>query len=148
VDEDHRTICEPITQDYDGHPDLHFRNGGASGPDAQWIAAASPAAILDILARLKRAEAEQWQPIETAPRDGTAILAWREDCGVLLCRFCDANELRTISDKERDELDEVSLFQCDWWGGDAEGGGYRLEGSEIPTHWQPLPAAPKQVEPS
>lgn len=32
-------ICEPITQP-DGHPDLHFRNGGADGPDAHVLAAA------------------------------------------------------------------------------------------------------------
>jgi len=33
------SVCEPITQN-DGHPDLHFRNGGADGPDARLIAAA------------------------------------------------------------------------------------------------------------
>jgi hypothetical protein len=32
-------VCEPVTQ-HDGHPDLHFRNGGAEGPDARLIAAA------------------------------------------------------------------------------------------------------------
>lgn len=26
-------VCEPIVQN-DGHPDLHFRNGGPEGPDA------------------------------------------------------------------------------------------------------------------
>lgn len=33
-------VCEPIVQHSDGHPDLHFRNGGADGPDARLIAAA------------------------------------------------------------------------------------------------------------
>jgi hypothetical protein len=83
-----------------------------------------------------------WLSIESAPKDGTEILIWREDCGVLMGRYCSANELSTMSDKERDELDEVSLFQEDWWGGDADGGGYRLEGSELPTHWLPLPLPP------
>ena len=32
-------VCEPITQN-DGHPDLHFANGGPDGPDAHLIAAA------------------------------------------------------------------------------------------------------------
>lgn len=32
------TVCEPITQP-DGHPDLHFPNGGADGPDAHILAA-------------------------------------------------------------------------------------------------------------
>ena len=29
-------VCEPITQ-RDGHPDLHFRNGGIDGPDARLL---------------------------------------------------------------------------------------------------------------
>lgn len=32
-------VCEPITQP-DGHPDMHFRNGGEDGPDARLIASA------------------------------------------------------------------------------------------------------------
>ena len=32
------TVCEPITQP-DGHPDLHFPNGGADGSDAHVLAA-------------------------------------------------------------------------------------------------------------
>jgi hypothetical protein len=42
-------VCEPVTQQ-DGHPDLHFRNGGADGPDARLIAAAP-----DLLAELCKA---------------------------------------------------------------------------------------------
>ena len=34
-----QSVCEPITQN-DGHPDLHFRNGGADGPDAHLLCAA------------------------------------------------------------------------------------------------------------
>ena len=34
-----RTVVEPITQN-DGHPDLHFSNGGFEGLDARLIAAA------------------------------------------------------------------------------------------------------------
>lgn len=40
-------VCEPITQN-DGHPDLHFRNGGPGGPDARLIAA-----VPELLAALK-----------------------------------------------------------------------------------------------
>jgi hypothetical protein len=87
----------------------------------------------------------EWQPIETAPKDGTEVLIWREDCGPLMGRYCSANELSTMSDRERDELDEASLFQEDWWGGDADGGGFRLEGSEVPTHWMPLPTPPASL---
>lgn len=35
-----RIVCEPIVQRSDGHPDLHFRNGGESGPDARLLIAA------------------------------------------------------------------------------------------------------------
>ena len=32
-------VCDPVSQN-DGHPDLHFENGGSDGPDARLIAAA------------------------------------------------------------------------------------------------------------
>jgi hypothetical protein len=89
-----------------------------------------------------------WRPIETAPKDGTEILGWREDCGVLMVRYTNANALSTMTDKERDELDEESLFAEDWFGGDSEQSGFRLEGNEVPTHWRPLPADPAAASPS
>lgn len=85
--------------------------------------------------------AQGWMPIETAPRDGTEILVWREDCGPFMAKWTCANDLRTMSDRERDELDEESLFSYDWFGGDSEGN-FRADGSEVPTHWMPLPADP------
>lgn len=36
---DSTPVCEPIKQP-DGHPDLHFPNGGADGPDAHVLEAA------------------------------------------------------------------------------------------------------------
>ena len=85
---------------------------------------------------------KQWMPIETAPRDGTEILAWRDDCGAFMAKWTCVNELRTTSDKDRDEYDEETLFSEDWFGGDSEGN-FRADGSEAPTQWQPLPAPPE-----
>lgn len=78
------------------------------------------------------------RPIETAPKDGTEILAWREDCGWFLAKWTCINELRTTSDRDRDELDEETLFAPDWFGGDSESV-FRADGGEAPTHWMPLP---------
>ena len=79
-----------------------------------------------------------WQPIATAPKDGTEILVWRADCGILLARW-DAPE-NFLSDRECEELGE-SAEQYDWLCADFVAGG-RLEGSETPTHWHPLPDEP------
>ena len=79
-----------------------------------------------------------WQSIETAPKDGTEILVWRADCGILLARW-DAPE-NFLSDRECEELGE-SAEQYDWMYADFVAGG-RLDGSEVPTHWQPLPDEP------
>lgn len=62
-----------------------------------------------------------WRPIETAPRDGTAILVFN------------------------DRGHFVAEWNDDWWSvsdGKMERG---LRGQE-PTHWQPLPAAPEEGE--
>ncbi len=54
------TIMEPIKQ-RDGTADLWFRNGGSEGPDARYIAAASPDALLALLDALDKAERERDQ---------------------------------------------------------------------------------------
>lgn len=62
-------------------------------------------------------DAPAWQPIETAPKDGTAFLAWR---GI-----------------------ERGPFQC-WWNDDGREA-YWMDYADTepnPTHWQPLPAPP------
>lgn len=62
---------------------------------------------------------DQWQPIETAPRDTTDILVWDPE---------DARQL-------------ISFWACGQWAGpnDHTGYSYPLE----PTHWQPLPGPPQ-----
>ncbi len=60
---------------------------------------------------------EQWQPIETAPKDRTEILAWIPQCGALVLYW------ENLSDDGR-WSDGVSRFHRE------------------PTHWMPLPSAP------
>lgn len=46
-----RMVCEPTFQRHDGHPDLHFANGGFEGPDAKLMLKA-PNAIQNAAHRL------------------------------------------------------------------------------------------------
>jgi len=60
----------------------------------------------------------EWQPIETAPRDGTRVLIADEDVWMAVARFWPCNMA---------------------WTEDAASG---LKLNE-PTHWMPLPEPPK-----
>ena len=68
----------------------------------------------------------EWQPIETAPKDGTRIL---------------------VSCVYEVEGQTHSYEWADWWGWDDEWEGWLDFPSQIPapvppTHWMPLPAPP------
>ena len=73
----------------------------------------------------------EWQPIETAPKDGTVVLAWRFYPVVV----------RWVDDSEY-PWESVTL------GGHFAftGNGYKAADPQL-THWQPLPAAPAGDEP-
>ena len=68
-----------------------------------------------------------WEPIDTAPRDGTVVLlamppcAWRPMPFIRMGRF-----VETIP----------SYWWCQWW--DLKGDDV-TEAGPVPTHWQPLP---------
>lgn len=65
-----------------------------------------------------------WQPIETAPKDGTAILAWEKDweCPAVV-------SLEEYDGTEYWEYRESLINDA--------------MGEAFPTHWIPLPDAPK-----
>ena len=86
-----------------------------------------------------KARGSPWQPIETAPKDGSEVLVWRDDTGILLARYTSCAEF--LPDAELEHMDEVSAIQEDWFAADFLSGG-RLESDCAPTHWMPLPPAP------
>lgn len=77
--------------------------------------------------RSQSATAPAWQPIETAPRDGTDVL------------------LTVIGDDGYGEIDVGSwgfIEKSDWDGSDVIGWLSNYGRIEEPTHWMPLPALP------
>ena len=85
-----------------------------------------------IRAALEAYEAAQWRPIETAPKDGTAIVVWGQPQSTDDVHFS-----------------RPSAFTAYW---DDMGGTFCLSGADWrgpfihPTHWRPLPAPPKEMK--
>lgn len=75
------------------------------------------------LAVAREALSYLWQPIETAPRDGTRILVWRP--------------------REGDEYDAHAA--ADYW---SDKSWYQSRRCQQPTHWMPLPPAPVTKDPT
>lgn len=65
-----------------------------------------------------------WQPIETAPKDGTEILGWTEDAGRVICRWGKHNHVPIYG-----WIRQIELY------------GEEVDGFD-PELWTPLPAAP------
>jgi hypothetical protein len=93
-------------------------------------------------ARLVLAEQDSWHPIETAPRDGTEILGWRDDAGALLVRWTSLAEF--LTDSELADVDEETAHTEHWFFADFIQGGC-LADDEAPTLWQAItpPEAPQ-----
>ena len=84
-----------------------------------------------------------WRTMHDAPKNGTEILGWRADCGILLIKYMSASEL--FSEEElKDVDDDDTLFKDDWWA-TCWNGVWRLEGDEVPEFWMPLPAEPRSA---
>lgn len=82
--------------------------------------------LINELANITRRS--QWRPFGTAPEDGTEILAYRQDSGVIVVHFV------SPSDYNSDGDDEPEWFTIT---------GEHLCGDELPTHWMPMPSPPE-----
>ncbi len=85
----------------------------------------------------------EWQPIETAPKDGRAILIYQPDYDVGGGR---SHERRTMGRVTQDEIERVPFDDKRYaigywrpWGG----WGNRNSATVNPSHWMPLPALPE-----
>lgn len=92
------------------------------------------AEIVQLQAEIDR----QWQPIETAPKDATAVLVMR-------------NIWPELSDGIATECNEHNTYVAQWWSGENRGHGAWVCYMDAvhdplcpidPTHWMPLPKAP------
>ena len=90
-------------------------------------------AAIAIAYKIERLRAEnkpaltQWQPIETAPKDGRWILVWAPDHNVEKVGWCNKPEGGYWSPLLMDPFDSSPLY-------------YK------PTHWMPLPPPPSEEQ--
>ena len=70
-----------------------------------------------------------WQPMATAPKDGTVICAYRKDAGTFEAHYVSPAEMIASSDKKRAWFTTrgEDLTDC------------------LPTHWMPLRAPPRSA---
>lgn len=87
----------------------------------------------------------EWQPIESAPKDGTHILAWnyesRFNLPPYICWF--GQDIICWFGQDMNEHDENKR---EWLTGDGDdwSTGYYYTPCK-PTHWMPLPQTPKEI---
>jgi hypothetical protein len=85
----------------------------------------------------------KWQPIETAPRDGSAILLWLKsapDRNYIVMGICDNH---AIGFWQYDRWQSIEVEDAGSMGGEMTGWMSDWCSLDLnPSHWMPLPTAP------
>lgn len=84
-------------------------------------------AVIDLSARVEELE-KGWQPIETAPKDGTRILGLTSFGDIEICEYCTITNY--TYEEAGDGLFGRTVHVDEFWS------------NNKPTHWMPLPAPP------
>ncbi len=77
----------------------------------------------------------EWQPIETAPRDGTEIIVGVDIASVWIVRNARFVKATNWTPQEPDDVDG-------WWAQRNSVTQEHLDGIYEPTHWLPMPDPP------
>lgn len=101
----------------------HYGASKAVGYEQAWDECRRAAAAL---AASQNKAGVQWQPIETAPKDGTRILVW------LGAPWSNAQAVRWFESWQNWQTEDFPDEYDEYCG----------IGSELPTHWMPLPHPP------
>lgn len=86
---------------------------------------------LDALEARAQPDSSRWQPIETAPKDGTVLIMWAPH-GPFLCAWNDGTEWNPRDD-----------YSGGYWSQWLDGEEYHLAASPLLSHWMALPEPPK-----
>jgi hypothetical protein len=75
----------------------------------------------------------EWQPIETAPKDGTEILAWEDEYIPYVCTYWRGG-VTSLGHNLMESWQLVNIF-----------GSIENNRDIEPTHWMELPKPPKKM---
>lgn len=84
-----------------------------------------------------------WQPIETAPKDGTNILVFYTKASVDFCHIAWWDNGEFYKEQGYQNIEDAT----GWWSYIKDSfSSHKLNGYDAPTHWMPLPQPPKENE--